>query len=514
MLKQFARSIWLALISITAFVGKELRLIWHQPRLVFLLILGPFLILSIFGLGYRNTPRTLDTLFVVPENSTIAAYVEGYAEAFDQYLGFAGIVDDATEADSQLRNRDVDLVVVTPPEPANSWENGEQAVLSLYHHEIDPLESTYIEVVGREYAQEINRQILVAALDRGQQQAGDWQSSIETAKSQAATVREALAAGDTALAASSATSLKDQLDALTVIVGAGLPLVASVSDSETSAETGELVLAELKTMREQAEAMEEASNGGSLLSEGEATAASVEASLENVDLMLQEFESLEPAVLAAPFRTETLSITQVQVEPMHFYVPAVIALLLQHIAVTLAGLSIIREKIGGTLELIRAAPVTAAQVLLGKYTSYMLLIGFIGAVLTALVVLILGVPQLGSWVHYAAILTALILASLGIGFHISLSARSDSQAIQYGMLTLLAAIFFSGFFMPLYRLAPPVQIISWLLPATYGTRLLQDVMLRGQIAQPLLLVALFLFGLVLLVLAAFRMHRLIGRQTA
>lgn len=514
MLNKVARSIWLALVSVLAFVGKEVRLIWHQPRLIFLLILGPFLILSIFGLGYRDTPRSLRTLIVVPENSTIESYVRTYAEAFDQHLGLAGIVNSAEEADAQLRRREVDLVVVTPAEPAASWQDDEQAVLSLYHHEIDPLEATYIEIVGRQYAQDINRQLMMTGLSRGQEQAASWQTSIQEAKAQAAAVRAALEDGDAALASSSAAELKSQLDLLTTIVGVSMPIVAGVANGQEDVDTGELVLAQLKSMRDNAEAMAEASSEGSLLSQGSQTAADVEASLSDVDRMLQGFDSVAPEVLAAPFRTESLSITRVQIQPMHFYVPAVIALLLQHIAITLAGLSIIREKIGGALELIRAAPVSASQVLLGKTISYVLLIGLIGAVLTALVVWLLRVPQLGLWVNYAVVLVGVILASLGIGFHISLSARSDSQAIQYGMLTLLAAIFFSGFFMPLYRLAAPVQIVSWMLPATYGTTLLQDVMLRGELSQPLLLIALYVMAIGLLLLAVYRLHRLMGRQAS
>jgi ABC-2 type transport system permease protein len=117
------------------------------------------------------------------------------------------------------------------------------------------------------------------------------------------------------------------------------------------------------------------------------------------------------------------------------------------------------------------------------------------------------VPQLGSWTAYAIVILALLLGSLGIGFHISLSARSDSQAIQFAMLTLLASIFFSGFFMPLYRIAFPVRLVSWLLPATYGTKLLQEVMLRGQSPDWLLLAILSLGAVILLLLAWFRLHR-------
>jgi ABC-2 type transport system permease protein len=80
------------------------------------------------------------------------------------------------------------------------------------------------------------------------------------------------------------------------------------------------------------------------------------------------------------------------------------------------------------------------------------------------------------------------------------------------MILLLAAIFFSGFFLPLYRLVSYVQVVSWMLPATYGTVLLQDVMLRGQFPSLIQLGALYLFGVVLFLLAWWRLQRQMPRQ--
>jgi ABC-2 type transport system permease protein len=172
----------------------------------------------------------------------------------------------------------------------------------------------------------------------------------------------------------------------------------------------------------------------------------------------------------------------VELQPVHFYVPAVLALLLQHIAISLAGLSIVNERFAGTMELMRAAPVNAFEVLLGKYVSFLVFLGFLAAALTALVHWGLGVPLLGDWAIYALTVFLVILVSLGFGFLISTLARSDSQAIQFSMVLLLASIFFSGFLMPLYRLGWPALSISWAMPVTYGLMILQDIMLRG--AQP------------------------------
>ena len=62
------------------------------------------------------------------------------------------------------------------------------------------------------------------------------------------------------------------------------------------------------------------------------------------------------------------------------------------------------------------------------------------------------------------------------------------------------------------NLADSVQIISWLLPATYGTWLLQELMLRGlSITVPVLL-GLIGYGLLLFLFARWRLRRKMGSE--
>ncbi|MCA9953383.1 MAG: ABC transporter permease [Anaerolineales bacterium] len=514
MIKNFFNSLWRMLIRIFSFVSKEARIILHQPRLVFSMILGPFLILLLFGIGYRDTPRTLNTLFVVPEGSQIESMVEEYATSLGSSIAFAGIVHDAAEADRQLRDREVDLVVVTPIDPMADWENDEQSKFTLYHSEVDPFEEVYVRVLGQRYAEAINQQVLMTALANSQDEAGQWQENVSQAKVQATAVREALASGDIEEAHNSAVALNGELDALKLALGAGVSLMANVEEASGQTGTTTELLNEMETLQDQIDEVTAITEDETTtrIAEGQETAANIESSLEGVDGLLEKFRGMDTTVLVTPFVSETLSITQAQMEPMHFYIPAVIALLLQHLAITLAGLSIIREKLGGAMELFRAAPVSAFEMLSGKYTSYLLIVGGLAAILTALVVMGLRMPQLGSWWNYSLVILALLLSSLGIGFNISLSAHSDSQAIQYGMLTLLASIFFSGFFLALYRLAPLVRWVSWLLPATYGTVMLQDVMLRGEAPPAIPFVALYGFAFILLLVAWFRLGRQMARE--
>src|SRR5262249_22300405 len=120
---------------------------------------------------------------------------------------------------------------------------------------------------------------------------------------------------------------------------------------------------------------------------------------------------------------------------MTFYAPGVLALIVQHIAVTLAALSLVRERLLGAMELFRVAPVSLRQVLIGKYLGYTLFIAIITAALMCLLVFTpLAVPFLGSVLLFVGLAALFALASLGIGFVISAWSSSDSQAVQLSML--------------------------------------------------------------------------------
>jgi ABC-2 type transport system permease protein len=107
------------------------------------------------------------------------------------------------------------------------------------------------------------------------------------------------------------------------------------------------------------------------------------------------------------------------------------------------------------------------------------------------------------------VIAALLFTSLGIGFFISIISQTDTQAVQYSMITLLASVFFSGFIMSLNTLWEPVRVISWMLPNTYGTFLLRDIALRGIAPDWTLLGALAAIGLFLVLVSWRLMKRLI-----
>jgi ABC-2 type transport system permease protein len=509
LLKTIASKLYRFLIRVLAFTAKENRIILHQPRLIFSLILGPFLILLIFGLGYRQTTRTRDTLFVVPEGSQMAEEIQNYAADLPDNINFMGVTSDPDEANAKLQNREIDLVIVSPRDPAADWQDNSQSVFTLYHNEIDPLEEAYVHVLGQRSIDKLNQLVLLEVAEQAKAEAAGYQEDVQDAQEQATAIRRALEEGGGSDVETALAALQEDVDLLSSFTGVGAILLSNLETTVGDREDGSLrnLATRLETIQQNLGVLSEMDLTQTDFSDETAVLSRIESDLDDLDALITDFRQTDSTVLVKPFVEETLSVINVNIDPTHFYVPAVIALLLQHIAITIAGLSIVRERKEGAIEFFQAAPVSPFETLLGKYLSFLLLIGALAAILVALIIWGLGVPMLGAPDRFIAAIAALLTVSLGIGFHISLSAQSNSQAIQFSMIVLLASIFFSGFFLPLYRLRPLARIISWAIPATYGTQLLQNIMLRGQTGSLLQQMLLILFSIILFALAWVRLRR-------
>jgi ABC-2 type transport system permease protein len=499
------------LIRASSFIRKEIAEIIRQPRLVFTLVLGPFLILLIFGIGYKNQARALRTIFVADPNSQIGQQIQQYATSLGPQLVFEGVTADTQDALNRLGRGEVDVVAVAPNNAYETIRSSQQAVFILYHREIDPFQRDYINYFGNVYVDEVNRRILRTITAQGQTDASTLQKDIKAARANAAAMRAAIQAGDQAKASQERQQLNQNMDTISLAVGASLGLLGGVQQTLGQGQGGDAnqILQAIQDTRQNSNNLDDPNSSGDSSAQLQKV-DKIESDLATMDQQLSEFRSIDPDVIVSPFRAEAKSITSIQPTPSEFFAPAVLALLLQHLAVTFAALSIVRERTAGTMELFRVSPISALETLIGKYVSYMIFGGVIAAALSALMVFALHVPMLGGWGNFIVVLAALLFTSLGYGFLISIFSQTDSQAVQYSMILLLASVFFSGFIMSLEALIRPVRVVSWALPVTYGTILLRNIMLRGIAPEPILLAGLAAIGLGLFALAWLLLHRLIS----
>ena len=504
-MRRLARS----LIRASGFVRKEIFEIVRQPRLLLTLVLGPFLILALFGVGFRNEARALRVQFVANRDNGMWDEVQIQASSLGSQLIYAGITADKEAALRDLAQGTVDVVAVVPEDAYERVQNNEPAMFTLYHREMDPAQASYVGYIGRVYTDEINRRVLVAIMQRGQGDAERIKQDLVAARENAAAMRRALEAGDQAAAQNSRRGLSRNVDFLALVLGTPLAMLGGVQEVAGSSDENapSNLLPALSGLQQNTEDLgaDEDAPASELLEK----VARIEEDLAELEANLEEFTSVQPEILVQPFLSETQNVSTIQPTVSDYYAPAVIALLLQHLAVSFGALSIVRELTLGAMELFRVSPLSALETLLGKYVSYLLFSALLTAVLIGLLYFGLKVPMMGTWLNFAVASLMIIFTSLGIGFVLSLLAKTESQAVQYSMIVLLASVFFTGFMLSLDAIWQPVHVISWMLPTTYGVVMLRDIMLRGAGLNPVLLGGLAGIGVFLFVVAWLLLRRTI-----
>ena len=487
-----------SLIRAGAFVRKELVEILRQPRLVVTLVLGPFLILGLFGAGLRDTDPEVDYLIVAPSAGPLHDLAEQFAAEEESRLRNQGVTADRESALQALRDGDVDLVVEVPFDAALLVAAGEQAELRVYHDLVDPVETRALELSTQQAAQDINATVARSLVREGQSVAGGIQEDLQEVRDGADRVGAAIDAGDDEQAELEITRLQRDVAELTRRLGGSPQILEALAGDDTPRIVEPL--ADLSA----------AVGGLTDLSEPRAELDRIQDDLDELTAALELFGQVPSEVLVSPFVGVTERITEGDVSLTGFYAPAVIMLLVQHMLISFLSLSLVRESELGAVDLFRVAPVTAGELLAGKYIAYLIVGGVVTALLTGLLVLGLGVPLQGSIVALALAGLVALLASIALGFLLAMLARTDSQAVQYAMLVLLASIFFSGFILSLERFVAPLDRVALLLPATYGIRAFRDVMLRGVAPSVLDLSVLGAFAVVVTVVNLLLMRRRLG----
>ena len=378
-----------AAIRVLALVGKELHETFRRPGAVLSLVLGPFLILAVFGFGYQGIHSPLDTIVVADPEVGLPDTPAGYDDLDARGLRVVAVTPDRTAAEAQLRAGQVDLLVIVPTDARGALAAGRQAQLTIEMNQVDPVQANYAGFLADFLVGSVNREIYRLGAKEGE--------------------AYALRAGNT------------------------------------------------------------------------------------------EISSIPPEVIASPTKAQVVNLAPSQPGIEAFFGPAALALVLQHMAVTLLALSIVRDRTTGAMELLRASPVRATEVIVGKLVAFGVLGAAVTVVSMGLLVGLLHVPILSPIPLVAIVFAAMLLASLGLGLFISVVSSSERQAVQLSMLLLLATMFFSGFVLRIEEFQRVVQVGAYLLPATHGIRLLQDLLLRGAIGQPWQLVALVAIAFVVLV---------------
>jgi ABC-2 type transport system permease protein len=358
-----------SITRILSIVGKELVTIVRRPGALISLVLGPFLIMALFGVGYSGYRRPLDTIVVVPASAGLPTDTQTYQDVAGEGLRIDSVTTDETEPMVRLANQEVDVVLVAPENLQQNFESGQRSEIDVRVNLTDPVEKSYAIFLARGLEAAVNRQIIQRAASEGQGYA----------------------------------------------VGQGATQAAQIP----------------------------------------------------------------PDVIAAPTVANLENVAQSAPTVVQYFAPVVLALILQHMAVTLIAISVVREKNSGLFELFRISPVSTAELITGKLLAYGLFAAAV-AIITVLMLLVgFGLPILAQPGWIALVILLLITSSLGLGLLIAAVSDSEPQTVQLSLLVLLASVFFSGFVLAINEFSEPVRSMIYALPVANGIRLLGDFMFRG-----------------------------------
>ena len=317
------------------------------------MVIGPFLIMAAFGLGYRDTPEKMRTLFVVPAGSPLLDDIESYAQDIGGYVAYEGTTEDGADARRRLMRDEVDLLVVFPDQPLDTVLGGERAVVSVVHTRLDPIEQTAILFASQLGIDQINGEILATIVGGGQEIVRPAQSTFQAADDAATELEAAIADGDDDATEAAIDGLADAAAAISSSVRGSTALLERLGTAEGTVDDLESTLT--PAMDELDAAIADVRSDPSSENIGE-NVDRLRELLSTVSTNYEQLASADPSILVQPFGSRVeLAVDGVN-KVTDWYAPAAVILMIQQFGVAFGALSFVRERQLGIVDVYRVAP--------------------------------------------------------------------------------------------------------------------------------------------------------------
>ncbi len=197
-------------------------------------------------------------------------------------------------------------------------------------------------------------------------------------------------------------------------------------------------------------------------------------------LQVQRLQTKGPAKPESPVDSQLRFWFNEALESRNYIVPGLIAVIMTVVGALLTSLTVVRELERGSMEGLMATPLKKTELLLGKLGPYFIIGMFDMLVVMAMGKFLFDVPLRGSGMLLLGLSALFLIATLGQGLLISVSAENQLQAFQMAMLsTFLPAFLLSGFVFSIYLMPWPLQIASYIVPARYVVTISKGIYLKG-----------------------------------
>jgi ABC-2 type transport system permease protein len=181
-----------------------------------------------------------------------------------------------------------------------------------------------------------------------------------------------------------------------------------------------------------------------------------------------------PINLAQP-QTESVN----QVKGIDYFLPAMLAYIVLQSGINFVAITLVDLRARGVLRRLRATPATPFQVLSAQIVGGMLTVFLQILILIALGKFLFQAHTYGSWLVLAVPLIIGTAAFVGIGFMLTSAARTSEAARGLSSFVAFPMMFLSGVFFPVTALPGWLQTVVHILPLTWLTDALHQVMNDG-----------------------------------
>lgn len=173
------------------------------------------------------------------------------------------------------------------------------------------------------------------------------------------------------------------------------------------------------------------------------------------------------------------------------------------------SITMLRERISGTLERLLTTPLHKADLLFGYALAFSIMATLQALVATATAYWIFGLKIAGnaSWVVLISVLTAVLGVALGL--LCSAFATTEFQAVQFMPVVVIPQILLCGLFVARDQMNAVLEALSNIMPLSYAVHGLQEVAAHAQTTAALSidLVVVVSFVVAGLVLASLTLRR-------
>jgi ABC-2 type transport system permease protein len=211
------------------------------------------------------------------------------------------------------------------------------------------------------------------------------------------------------------------------------------------------------------------------------------------------------ALLAAPMEGETRELQAVldatylhsgpEYDTLDYMAPALVGFFVFLFVFLLTCIAFLRERLAGTLERLQATPIRSHEIIIGYMLGFLVFGVVQGAIALLFTIYVLGIHYAGNLLNIVVVELLLVVLSVNLGIFLSTFAQNEFQVLQFIPLVVVSQGLLGGVVWQVEDMPAALQPFARLMPLTYATRALRDVMIKGEglsdVAGALLILILF-----------------------